>query len=71
MLKGWKSEKIGRVYTNKYLWGNLSANVNFVDNFKIITKYQIYNPDETGLNFEMLLRKSLASRDEKRATGTK
>lgn len=56
----------------------LSANIDAVSYFKIemdssfqgYIKDQIYNADETGLNFKMLLKKSLASRDEKSAAGT-
>lgn len=57
----------------------LSADRDAVDVFKTefqeftegYTKDQIYNADETGLNFKMLPQKSLASKQEKSAPGHK
>lgn len=57
----------------------LSADKDAVDIFKTecddflqgYCKDQIYNADESGLNFKMLPEKSLASRDEKSAPGHK
>lgn len=57
----------------------LSADVDAADIFKTemhefmqgYSKDQIFNADETGLNFKMLPKKSLASRNEKSAPGHK
>lgn len=57
----------------------LSADVDAVCIFKTemdeylkgYTKDQIFNADETGLNFKMLPKRSLTSRDEKRVPGHK
>lgn len=57
----------------------MTAYVDAVDIFKTemddylqgYSKDQIFNADETGLNFKMLPKRSLASRDEKSAPGHK